>query len=174
MRLVALVTILVLAAPVLSQDMQSESIPNSELHVVFPANWTFIRPYVGNGIYSSIHVNLPRGANGGTPAYPEFDFEFLGPESADEELDALLNSELPKIVIGGADALEFSKTSQVRYLLSDMSHASGELEVTGYVVSVGGGHLICRLTTDARNPSEQTKYLDTLKTYCASAIESGK
>lgn len=174
MRLVALVTFWILAVPALSQDMQSETIPNSALQVVFPANWTFIRPYVGNGVYSSIHVHLPRGEDGGTPAYPEFDFEFLGPNSKDEELDAILASELPKIAIGGMEALEFSKESQVRYLLSDMSHADGELAVTGYVVSVGGGHLICRLTTDAKKPSEQSKYLDTLKTYCASAIESGK
>jgi hypothetical protein len=163
-----------LATQGICQDMQTESIPNSDLHVSFPSDWTFIRPYLGGGKYSSIHVNLPESEDGGTPAYPEFDFEFLGYESKDEGLSNLLKSDLPTIEVGGIESKIFTDKPEVRYLLMDMSHAYATLQVTGYLVPINKGHLICKLTTHSKEESEHEKYIDALKAFCASAVISEK
>ena len=160
------------ASSALSQEMNVESIPNSELYVSFPSDWTFLRPYVGNGKYSSIHVNLPKGEHGGTPMYPEFDFEFLNLSTKDEKLDALASVDLPTVSIGNREAREFSDKPEVRYLHGDMSHSYSVLTVTGYIIQMTSGHLICTLTTSSKDEKEHTKYISTLKKYCASAVES--
>jgi hypothetical protein len=173
-RFIALIICSILAAPSFCQEITTESIPNSELHVSFPSNWNFIRPYLGNGKYSSIHVNLPKGEHGGTPAYPEFDFEFLGPESQDKRLMQLVKTNLPFFQIGGVESKVFTDKPEVRYLLMDMSHSYSTLQVTGYLVPINKGSLICTLTTQSKKENEHTKYISTLETYCASAVKSAK
>lgn len=156
------------------QELQTESIPNSTLYVSFPSDWTFIRPYLGNGKYGSINVHLPKDEHGGIPAYPEFDFEFLGPESKDKKPYHLLKNDLPTIEIGGIESKIFTDKPEVRYLVMNMPPSYSTLQVTGYLVSIHSGYLICKLTTQAKKESEHIKYIDTLKTYCTNAVNSAK
>ena len=157
-----------------SQEMTTESIPNSELYVSFPSDWTFIRPYLGNGKYSSINVNLPEGEDGGTPAYPEFNFEFLNSDSKNTRIVQIRKSDLSSIYIGGTESKIFTDRPEVRYLLSGGSHAYGTLQVTGYLVPINQGYLICTLTTQSEEESEHTKYINILNTYCSTAVNSAK
>ena len=173
-KLLAMIICSVMAAPGFCQNVITESIPNSSLYVSFPSNWSFIRPYLGNGKYSSIQVNLPKGEHGGTPAYPEFDFEFLDSDSKDERLRKLLRSELSPVSIGGIEVITFTDLLEASYLHMDMSHSYATLQVTGYLVPINNGHLICTLTTHSDEESQHTKYISTLETYCTSAVESAK
>jgi len=171
-KILALMIYLTTAVSAFAQEMTTESIPNSELYVSFPSEWTFSRPYLGNGKYSSIHVNLPKGDHGGTPMYPEFDFEFIGQESTDKKSDALRAIDLRVVLISDKEAKAFSDNPKVRYLHGDISHSYSELATTGYIIQINSGHLICTLTTSSKNENEHTKYISTLKDYCASAVES--
>lgn len=171
-RFLALIISSVLSTQGFCQDMTTESIPNSELSVSFPSNWNFIRPYIGNGKYSSINVNLPKREHGGYPAHPEFNFEFLESNSKDKKLEQLLKMNHASINIGGIESKSFTSKPEVRYLHADMSHSYATLQETGYLVPINNGYLICKLTTNAKEESEHTKYINTLIKYCSSAVES--
>ncbi len=172
-KTIVLIAYLVMAVPAFTQDATTELIPNSELHVSFPSDWTFVRSYIGGGKHISLNVNLPKGDRGGVPAYPEFDFEFFGSESGNEKLKSLLGSSLPDVLISGVEAKEFKEKSEVYNLRRGFSHSYSELTVTGYVVPINNGHLVCMVTTQSNEEGEHAKYVDTLETYCASAVASG-
>ena len=165
-----LVTILSLFLPLSSfgNDSSTESIPNSELAVSFPADWTFNRSYLGNGIYKSLSLTLPKGEFGGSPMYPNFDFEF----NKSASLESLKEGDFTTIKINGVEAKIFMKNPEVRYLFDDFSHAYDTLQVTSYVVPLESGNLICKLTTSSENENKHAEYLRLLEEFCSSAIES--
>lgn len=166
-----LILIIFITTPCLSLDMKVEPIPNSTLKVEFPSDWNFSKPYDGDK-YTSIRICLPTEEHGGYPAYPEFEFEFLDSNSKDETLAYLLKNKVSSRNIGGIKSIVFEDKIEARYLASDMSHSYATLKSTGFLVPIDKGHLICTLTTQAGDA--HTTYIDELKTYCNSAIESSK
>ena len=169
-----LIIFILFAAQCFSQEIKVESIPNSTLKVSFPPDWNFSRPYIGDGKYSSIQVYLPKEEHGGYPGYPEFEFEFLGKRSKDERLRYILKSKLSSKEIGGVKSKVFKDKAEVSYLLSDMSHSNATLQVTGYLVPINKGYLICTLSTQSGKANEHKKFIDILEAYCTSAVESAK
>ncbi len=155
-------------------DTTTESIPNSPLAVSFPSDWTHIRPYQGNGRYSSLSVTLPKGEFGGSPMYPDFDFEFKDSDSQGRNIQSLDERKFETSEISGIEAHVFRDNPEVRYLLDDFSHTYDSLKVTGYLIPMKDGHLTCKLTTSSEIESEHTRYLKDLKELCSSAIESGR
>jgi hypothetical protein len=169
-----LIILILLSAQCFSQDLKFETIPNSTLKVSFPSDWNFSTPYAGDGRYSSIQLYLPKEKNGGYPVYPEFEFEFLDKNSEDEKLRYILNSKpLPK-KIGGVKSKAFKISSEVSYLRSNMSHSYAAIQMTGYLVPINKGYLICSLTTLAEKQNEHKKYSNFLEAYCIGAVASAK
>ena len=126
------------------------------------------------GKYSSLQIYLPKEEHGGYPAYPEFTFEFMETEGFKERMKYLGKNEFSSENIGGVESRFFNFKSEARYLLSDMRHAYDTLNTTGYLVPINSGHLICMLSTSSATKTELKKYINILRDYCISAIESDK
>lgn len=156
------------------ENLTSELIPNSELQVSFPSNWNFSKPYIGNGKYSSISVYLPKDEHGGYPGHPEFEFEFIEPESLTEEKLKAIKDIPDSIKLGGVESKVYTDKPEVSYLHSDMSHSYSTLQLTSFLIPMHQGYLICSLSTEAGKETKHKKYVGTLKKFCVSAIHSAK
>ena len=71
-------------------------------------------------------------------------------------------------------AYEFSETSEVRYLLEDLSHSYDELLTNGYIVPIGKNYLSCALTVREKESQEIELYKQKLKEFCLSAVLSSR
>ena len=146
-------------------------IPNSQLSVEFPKDWACsLSPgYVGSEKFVLLVINIP-AEGGGSPAFPQFEFEFVGKVLRPQGVKALEKTAMIPLEISGYAAGRFSEPSQVSYLNSDFSHSEASIWVGGYVVALGDGKLTCTLT--ATTPESLDENSGSLLEMCESAVRS--